>query len=78
MASTTSLASSAAVYETRAGDTLDYICHLHYGSTSGRQVELVMEVNPGLADRGPVLPAGVRIALPKIIPPIRETVRLFS
>ncbi len=78
MEQATSPASSVAVYETRAGDTLDYICHRHYRATSARQVEIVMEANPGLADYGPTLPAGVRIALPKITPPVRETVKLFA
>lgn len=31
-------------------------------------VEAVLEANPGLANRGPVLPAGVTIVLPDITP----------
>jgi phage tail protein X len=45
------------------GDTVDLICHRHYGYTAGI-TEQVLDLNPGLAARGPVLPAGVTITLP--------------
>lgn len=45
------------------GDTVDLICHRHYGYTAGI-TEQVLDTNPGLAARGPVLPAGVTITLP--------------
>ena len=54
-------------YRTRDGDTLDWICWKHYGRQSGA-VEAVLDANPGLADQGPVLAAGVPIALPDLAP----------
>ncbi len=53
-------------YQSKEGDVIDAIVWAHYGRQGARIVEQVIEVNPGLADRGPVLPAGVRIALPPI------------
>lgn len=44
-------------------DTVDLICYRHYGYTAGI-TEQVLDTNPGLAARGPVLPAGVTITLP--------------
>lgn len=44
---------------------VDEICHRHYGRSRGA-VEQVLEANPGLAGYGPILPAGVEIALPDI------------
>lgn len=51
-------------YVTRQNDILDDVVHRYYGDLSGRAVERVLEANPGLADLGPVLPAGVTVALP--------------
>ncbi len=58
---------------------LDAVCRLHYGPLPGA-VEAVLEANPGLARRGPVLPAGVRIELPDLeeTPPESGTVRLWD
>jgi phage tail protein X len=53
-------------YSTSDGDMVDEIAFKHYGTTAGRVVEQLLDANPGLADRGPVLPAGVVIALPDI------------
>ncbi|OCJ24576.1 tail protein X [Serratia sp. 14-2641] len=39
------------------GDTLDALCHRHYGRTEG-VVEAVLLVNPGLAEVGVILPHG--------------------
>lgn len=52
-----------AQYRTREGDMLDAICKAWY-SESSRYTEAVLESNPGLADLGAVLPAGVIIELP--------------
>lgn len=54
----------AATYTTRQGDVLDDVVSRFYGDTSNGIVELVLEINRGLADYGPVLPAGVDIILP--------------
>lgn len=54
---------------TKDGDTVDYLCWRHYGSTTNRVVEAVLQANAGLADRGPILPAGVAVQLPVIEAP---------
>ena len=50
---------------TIGGDMLDVICLHHYGHAH-RYVEAVLNANPGLADQGPVLPAGIIIVLPDL------------
>lgn len=57
----------ALTYQTRDGDTLDWICWKHYGRQSGA-VETVLEANRNLASLGPIYPAGVEILLPDLIP----------
>ncbi|MFD1804539.1 tail protein X [Mixta tenebrionis] len=47
------------------GDTVDEICLRYYGHTQ-QVVELVYAANPGLAERGPVLPHGCEITLPAV------------
>ncbi len=54
-------------YQTSDGDMLDDLCWRYYGRQSGA-VELVLGANPGLADRGPVYPAGI-ITLPDLAAP---------
>lgn len=54
---------------TAAGDTVDHICWRHYGATANQVVEQVLAANPGLADLGPLLPAGIEVRLPAIIQP---------
>lgn len=68
-----------AAYLTSQGDMLDAICRQHYGSRLGA-AEAVLEANPGLADRGPLLPAGVLIELPDLPAESRESgaVRLWE
>lgn len=71
-----------AVYETSHGDVLDQICHRHYGVIDSA-IERVLEANPGLADRGAILPRGVRILLPAVpaentTSSIQPTVRLWD
>ena len=66
-------------YRAKDGDTIDRICWLHYGQQAGA-VETVLDANPGLADVGPTLPAGLVIELPDLPEPNREieTVRLWD
>lgn len=52
------------IYRTKDGDVLDAIIHAAYGQCTDSQLRAVLEANPGLADRGPVLPAGLPISLP--------------
>jgi phage tail protein X len=55
-------------YRSKDGDMVDAICWRYYGRTAGA-VEAVLDANPGLADRGPVLDAGVVIELPDLPEP---------
>lgn len=62
----------------RQGDTVDLICHRHYGRTAD-VTEAVLAANPGLADLGPVLPIGTPVHLPPHTPTaIRPTVKLWD
>lgn len=54
------------------GDTLDLLCHRHLGRTDGI-VEAALEMNPGLAAKGPVLPIGTEVLLPDAPPPAAKT-----
>ncbi|HKY46158.1 MAG TPA: tail protein X [Pyrinomonadaceae bacterium] len=56
-------------YETRAGDVVDEVAWRQYGGVDSTILRIVYEANPGLADRGLVLPAGVIIILPDIPQP---------
>jgi phage tail protein X len=72
-------AGSAAFYRSKDGDVVDAIAWRHYGRQDAGVVEAVFEANPGLADQGPILPAGLRIELPALPDPApREGVRLWS
>lgn len=53
-------------YRSKDGDTVDVIAWRFYGRQNDLIVERVLEANPGLADYGPTLPEGVRVALPAI------------
>jgi len=50
-------------YMTRDGDMVDLIAFEHFGTEDAR--EAIYEANPGLADLGLTLPAGVTITLPE-------------
>lgn len=60
-----------ASHVTVKGEMVDLICRRVYGDESGF-VERVLAANPGLADRGAVLPGGVVIELPEIAPQFAE------
>lgn len=51
-------------YRSREGDTADSITWAIYGRQSDRLTETLLEANPGLADHGPILPAGLLVAIP--------------
>jgi len=57
------------------GDTVDLICHRHYGYTQGI-TEQVLTSNPGLSQFGPILPLGTSITLPEI--PVRQEHTLIN
>lgn len=48
------------------GDTLDSLCWRHLGSSAA--VEAALELNPGLAALGPILPNGQPVTLPDAAP----------
>lgn len=53
-------------YVTKDGDTADLIAWRYYGDGIARATEQLLDANPGLADYGPSLPAGVMVTLPTI------------
>lgn len=57
---------------THQGDTVDLLCFRHFGRTQGL-VEAVLELNPGLADHGPILPHGLQVQLPDTPTPPTNT-----
>lgn len=67
-------------YLSKQNDILDDVVFRFYGDTDGRIVERVLEANPGLADHGPVLPAGIEIELPERdpSPPVQTLTRLWD
>ncbi|WP_323162869.1 tail protein X [Stenotrophomonas maltophilia] len=67
-------------YKTRDGDVIDRVAFAHYGEQSPDVLRAVFEANPGLAARGPVLPAGVTVILPEIPKPAttRKGVELWD
>lgn len=60
-------------------DTLDAICHRMFGQTAGI-TEQVLELNPGIAELGPVLPQSTPVRLPDITrqPQRPATVQLWD
>lgn len=60
------------------GDTLDALCHRHYGRTEGA-VEAVLVANPGLAEHGVILPHGTTVELPEVASsPVTNTINLWE
>lgn len=62
----------AETYTTKEGDTVDLIAWQERGQTAG-VTEQILDLNPGLASVGPVLPFGLTITLPDPAP--KKTVR---
>lgn len=64
---------------TIAGDLLDDLVAQHYGvEAASAALSAVLDANSGLAARGPVLPAGVRIVLPDLAPAATRVLRLWE
>ncbi|GHB32841.1 tail protein X [Salinicola rhizosphaerae] len=61
------------------GDTVDAICQRIHGKTAG-VTEQVLELNPGLAEFGPILPQGTPVAMPELArrQERTDTVQLWS
>lgn len=58
---------------------LDAVALDHYGSNAAHVLEAVLAVNPGLADVGPVWPAGLEVVLPVVdTPQSDETAQLWG
>jgi phage tail protein X len=53
------------LYRSRENDMVDALCY-HFYNRQAKAVELVYAANRGLAEYGPVLPAGILITLPEI------------
>ncbi len=68
------------VYKSRDGDVVDEIAWRQYGVVDAGILRLVMNANPGIADHGPRLPAGVTVVLPEIQQPasVAEGVSLWD
>lgn len=58
----------ALTYLSRQGDCLDEIAFNQYGQCSAETLAAVLLANPGIADLGPLLPAGLQIVLPDAAP----------
>ena len=68
------------IVQAEAGDTVDSLCWRVLGTTSA-VTEQVLARNPGLADLGPVLPAGLSVDLPDaadLATATRPTVKLWD
>jgi phage tail protein X len=62
----------------RQYDTLDLICHRQFGATAA-VTEAALELNPGLAAFGEILPEGTKVALPDHAPePTRQMINLWD
>jgi phage tail protein X len=69
----------ARTYRTKEGDTVDWICWRAYGRITVGLVEKTLEQNAGLAEYGPLIPAGLLTTLPDIeIPAPSRRVRLWG
>lgn len=58
----------------KQGDTIDLLCWRHLGTVS--VVEQVLEMNPKLAELGPVLPMGTVLVLPARVEKQPEKMRI--
>lgn len=64
----------------RQGETVDAVCWRVLWRTAA-VTEQVLEMNRGLAELGPILPAGTQLILPDLAaaaPEQRDTVQLWS
>lgn len=61
------------------GETLDALLYRVVGATAGI-TEQVLELNPGLANKGPILAEGTAVQIPETPPLTRriETIQLWT
>lgn len=57
-------------------DTVDALCWRHLGRSDA--VSETLRLNPGLAAKGPLLPAGLAVELPTPTPTTRPLVQLWT
>lgn len=61
------------------GDFLDDLIAQHYGvAATSAGVSAVLDATPGLAERGPVLPAEIRVVFPDLAPATSGALRLWD
>lgn len=60
-------------YDTREGDTVDGIAWRQYGTVNSTILRAVLDANPGLADAGAILPAGLAVSLPILVTTAEES-----
>lgn len=66
-------------YITSDGDMVDQIAWNYYGTRDGLVTEQLLDANKGLADLGPLLPAGITVVLPDLtLPATQQEVRLWD
>ncbi|MEL6503501.1 MAG: tail protein X [Pseudomonadota bacterium] len=53
-----------ATIRAQAGDTLELLVFRHYGKQDHATLTAVMDANPGIADHGLFLPAGLEVVVP--------------
>lgn len=58
-------------------ETVDALCHRHLGQTTGT-VEATLDLNPGLVQYGPFLPAGVLVTLTAPQPKVKKLIQLWN
>lgn len=64
-------------HRTSDGDMVDAISRAHYGTEA--HTAAIYDANPGLAARGPILPAGLLIVLPSVPrDPVEQPIRLWG
>lgn len=64
---------------TVGGDFLDDLVVQHYGvDSASAALSAVLDANPGLAARGPVLPEGIRVVFPDLAPAASTVLRLWD
>ncbi len=66
------------IYTTIDGDVLDVICYRHYGSAARQVVEQVLAANHGLADKGVIYEAGLKIILPELSIKQKQRLELWN
>lgn len=62
---------------TLSNDTVDSLCWRHLGKTAG-MTEIVLSINPGVCDYGPILPQGIIVEIPDAPPASTATATIVK